>query len=186
MQLPVQVIFRNMVPSAAVEAEVRERAEKLERCSDRITSCRVAIEARHRRHRQGNLYHVRVDVKVPGAELVASREPAAQHAHEDVYVAVRDAFDAIRRRLEDHARERRGEVKRHEAPPHGSIVELYSDYGKIRTPEGRYVYFHRNSVPNGGFAKLAIGQEVRFVEEMGELGPQASTVQAVGKRRFAG
>jgi ribosome-associated translation inhibitor RaiA len=77
-------------------------------------SCRVVIELHHRHHHQGNLYHVRVDLKVPDAEIVASREPAEHHAHEDVYVAIRDAFNAVRRRLEDYIRRRRGVVKAHE------------------------------------------------------------------------
>jgi ribosomal subunit interface protein len=115
MKLPLQVTFRNMQASAAVEAEVRERAQKLERFYSEIMSCRVAIEPQQRQHHKGNLYHVRIDVKVPDSELVTSREPPAHHAHEDVYVAVRDAFDAMRRQIEDYARTRRGEVKTHAA-----------------------------------------------------------------------
>ena len=186
MQLPVQIVFRNISPSSAIEAKVRERANKLEEYFDRIVSCRVVVEARHRHHHQGNLYHVRVDVKVPGAELVASREPSAHHAHEDVYVAIRDAFDAAGRQLEDHACRRRGDVKSHEVPPHGRVAELYSDYGKIETPDGRYVYFHQNSVQGGRFSDLAVGQEVRYVEEMGERGPQATTVHVIGKHLVVG
>ncbi len=106
MKLPLQVVFRNMEASAAVEAKIRERAEQLERLYDQIMSCRVVVEAHHKHHHQGNLYHARVDLKVPEAEIVASREPDEHHAHEDVFVAVRDAFDAVRRRLEDYARRR--------------------------------------------------------------------------------
>lgn len=186
MQLPLQIVFRNMAPSAAVEAKVRERANKLEEYFDRIVSCRVVVEERHRHHHQGNLYHVRVDVKVPGAELVASREPPEHHAHEDVYVAIRDAFDAARRQLQDHARRRSGAVKSHAIPAHGRVAELYTDYGKIETPDGRYVYFHRNSVEGAEFRNLTVGKEVRFVEETGELGPQASTVHVIGKHHIVG
>lgn len=183
MQLPLQVVFRNMAPSAAIEANIRVRAQKLEQYYDRIMSCRVVVEQHHRHQRQGNLFHVRVDLKVPDAELIASRDPAEHHAHEDVYVAIRDAFDAVRRQLEDHARRRRGDVKAHAMPAHGRVVELYldADYGKIETPDGRRVYFHRNSVIAGDFAKLEIGAEVRFAEEAGELGPQATTVRVIGK-----
>lgn len=115
MKLPLQVQFRNMQASAAVEAEVRDRASRLERfCSD-IVSCRVAIEPQQRHHHKGNMYHVRIDLKVPESELVSSRDPSNNNAHEDVYVAVRDAFDAMRRQLEDYARTRRGDVKTHAA-----------------------------------------------------------------------
>lgn len=186
MKLPLQVVFRNMEPSAAVEAKVRERADELDRIYAHIMSCRVVVEGHHKHHRQGNLYHVRVDLKVPEAEIVVSREPDAHHAHEDVFVAVRDAFDAVRRRLEDYVRRRRGDVKTHEPPLHGRVVELNPDYGKIETADGRRVYFHRNSVLDADFDQLKLGAEVRFVEEAGELGPQASTVHIVGKHHVAG
>lgn len=186
MKLPVQIIFRNMVSSAAVEAAVRERADKLDQFYEHIMSCRAVIELHHRHHHQGNLYHVRVDLKVPDAEIVASREPAEHHAHEDVYVAIHDAFDAVRRQLEDYVRRRRGVVKMHETTPHGHVAELYPDYGKIETPDGRFVYFHKNSVIGEDFDHLDVGAEVRFVEEQGELGPQASTVYVIGKHHVVG
>jgi len=100
MKLPIQIIFRNMESSAAIEAAVHDRADKLNQFYEHIMSCRAVIELHHRHHHQGNLYHVRVDLKVPDTEIVASREPAEHHAHEDVYVAIRDAFDAVRRQLE--------------------------------------------------------------------------------------
>jgi len=110
---PVEIVFQNFASSPAVEARIRERAEKLDRFYDQIMGCRVAVEASHRRHHKGNLYHVRIDLTVPGEELVVSRVPDDKQAHEDIYVAIRDAFDAMRRQLEDYARRRRGQVKRH-------------------------------------------------------------------------
>lgn len=113
MPIPLQVTFRNMTPSDALAAKIRERCADLERFCDQIMSCRVVVELHHRHHAQGNLYHVRITLRVPGAELVVGREPPEHHAHEDGYVAVRDAFDEIRRQLEDHVRQRRGDVKHH-------------------------------------------------------------------------
>ncbi len=113
MELPLQITFRNMDPSEAVAVRVRKLAERLERFHERIVGCRVVIEAPHRRHHHGKLFHVRVDLTVKGAELLVRREPAEHHAHEDVYVALRDAFRATRRQLEDHARLQRGETKAH-------------------------------------------------------------------------
>jgi ribosome-associated translation inhibitor RaiA len=84
---------------------------ELEKVFDRITSCRVMIEAPHQHQRKGRLFHVRVDLTVPGGELLVRRDPAEHHAHKDVYVAIRDAFDAAVRQLEDHARKLRGDVK---------------------------------------------------------------------------
>ena len=188
MEIPLQSHFHNMDPSPAVEADVRERALKLERFSDRIISCRVTVEAPHKHHRQGKVFHVVVDIRIPGGELVASRDSGEDHAHEDVYVAIRDAFKAARRQLEDRVRVRRGKVKLHEVPPHGRIVALHpeSDYGRIETPEGREVYFHRNSVVNSDFDRLELGLEVRFNEEAGEEGPQATAVQLIGKHHPTG
>ncbi|MEJ2508837.1 MAG: HPF/RaiA family ribosome-associated protein [Gammaproteobacteria bacterium] len=188
MQLPLQITFRNMEPSPAVEAKVRERAEKLDRFFDHIMSCRVVIEAPHKHHHQGNLFHVRIDVTVPGNELVVSREPHQHQAHEDAYVVLRDAFDALQRQLEDYARKLKGNVKTHEVPPHGHVSRLVAaeDYGLIATSDGREVYFHRNSVLNADFDKLEVGDEVRFAEETGEQGPQASSVSVVGKHHPIG
>lgn len=111
MQLPLQISFRHMDASPAVEARIKGRVEELERLYSRIVSCRVAVESRHPRHQQGNLFRVRVDLKVPGREIVVGRDPAAHHAHEDAHVAVRDAFDAARRLLEDHIRKSRDEAE---------------------------------------------------------------------------
>ena len=188
MQLPLQITFRHMDSSEAVAARIRERAGELERFSDRIISCRVVVECRHPRRRQGNLFRVRVDLKIPGREIAVGRDPAAHHSHEDVYVAIRDAFDAARRALEDHVRERRGEVKLHAVPEHGRIARLLPerDGGFILTSDGNEIYFHRNSVANSGFDKLAVGDEVRFVAQHSEsaVGPQASTVVPVGKHHL--
>lgn len=113
MKLPLQITFRDMDPSTAIESNIREKAEKLDRFSDHITSCRVVVEAAHKHHNKGNLYHVRLDFTVPDDEIVVSRDPGKNHAHEDVYVAIRDAFDAARRQLDEYARRRRGDVKTH-------------------------------------------------------------------------
>jgi ribosomal subunit interface protein len=190
MDIPLQVTFRNMDRSDTVEAKVRERAAKLETYYDHITSCRVVVEAPQRRHHKGKLFHVRVEMRVPGRELIASRHPAKKHAHEDVYVALRDAFDAARRQLEDYVRKLDGRVKLHEVPLHGKILRLFpeQDYGFAAASDGREVYFHRNSVLREAFAKLTVGDEVRLVVAEGEgaAGPQASTVEPLGKHHLVG
>lgn len=188
MQLPLQIVFRNLDWSEAIAAKIGERAAKLEDYYDHIMGCRVAIEAQHKHHLRGQHYHVRIDVTVPDGELVASREPDEHHAYTDVYVAIRDAFDTMRRQLEDYARRRRRQVKEHEAPPHGRIVELYpaESYGRIESPDGGLIYFHRNSVVDADFDQLEVGAEVRFDVEMGDRGPQATTVHLVGKHHIVG
>jgi ribosomal subunit interface protein len=173
-----------MERSDAVEAKIREKAAKLEQYYDKIMSCRVMVEAPHGHKHQGTLYQVRIELGVPDGELVVSHEHHHKdHSHEDAYVAIRDAFDAMKRQLEDYARVRRGKVKQHEVAPGGHVVSLHPEdsYGKIGTPDGRVIYFHRNSVLKNAFDKLEVGSEVRFTEEAGEQGPQASSVTPVGK-----
>lgn len=108
MQLPVQITLRGLGHSDALEAAVRERAEWLDRFYDRITSCRVVVEVLGRHQHKGRSFSVKVDLKLPGGEIAVTREH-----DEDVHVAVRDAFDAARRQLEDHVRVQRGDVKSH-------------------------------------------------------------------------
>lgn len=111
--MQLQISFRDMEPSAAVEERIRERAERLERYFDRITSCRVVVESPHKHSHHGRQFRVRVDLTVPEDEIVADSARAASPQHEDVYVAIRDAFDTAKRSLEEYARRRRGDVKHH-------------------------------------------------------------------------
>ena len=186
MQIPLKINFRHMDPSDALEAKIREKAQKLEQFAEHIMSCRVTIDLDHKHHQQGKLYSVKLDITVPGKEIVIDRHPDKHHAHEDVYVAMRDTFDAARRQLEDYVRKQRGKVKTHETAPHGTIKELfpYEDYGLIETPDNREIYFHRNSVIDENFDNLTAGDKVHFSEEMGEKGPQASTVHVEGKHHI--
>src|SRR5688572_13084160 len=182
MKIPLQITYRHMEATAAIEENIREKAAKLETIYDGIMSCRIAVEAPHRHHHKGKAYVVRIDLTVPGGELVINREPKrlvpkkakvggepdkdfaelhepSKHAaHEDLYVAIRDAFNAAGRKLQDHARRRRGKVKLHEPTPTARIVKLFpiEDYGFLETLDGREVYFHKNSVLAPGFDHLEV------------------------------
>jgi cold shock CspA family protein len=182
MQIPVEITYRDIEKSDAVEARVRDWVDKLERVYDRITRCEVTIGQPHHRHRKGNAFSVTVRLTVPGSEVVSSHDPGPDGAHEDVYVALRDAFLASRRQLEDHVRSRlRRDVKFHpsEAETHGKVtfLDVEKEWGWIEPDDGRRIYFHRNSVLDGKMDDLRIGDEVRFAEEQGNEGPQASTVE---------
>lgn len=207
MEIPLQITFRGMAPSRAIEANIREKAAKLDEFYHHIMSCRVAVEAPHRHQRKGRAYVVRIDLTVPGAELVvnrapkrmasakllakateaaaspASHEPSKHGAHEDVYVAIRDAFNAAGRKLQDYARRQSGAVKVHQPAKVARVSKLFPDdrYGFLETADGREIYFHSNSVLQPGYEVLHIGTEVYFAEENGEKGPQASSVRAVGR-----
>jgi ribosomal subunit interface protein len=176
MKIPLQITFRNMPHSEAIEAKINQKAAKLDRYYDRIMSCRVVVEESQRRQHQGNLFGVHIDITVPGKELAVTREE-----NEDPYVAVRDAFNTAVRLLEEHARRKRGEVKTHEVPPAGRIIRLIPDqsYGFIITPDHREIYFHRNSVLNDDFNQLSLGVAVTYIEEQGKEGPQAARVTII-------
>ena len=109
MQIPLQITIRDMEHSDALESHIRDKADKLDEFFDRIMSCRVVVEMPHKHQHQGKQFKVRLDIDVPGSEIVVNRDHA-----EDVYVALRDAFDAAKRQLEDYARKMRGDVKKHE------------------------------------------------------------------------
>jgi ribosomal subunit interface protein len=115
MQQSLQITFRGLPHSDAVDARIRERVTQLERFNSHVTSCHVTVEAPHQHQRQGQLYSVRIDMHVPDGEIVVNREHHLDHSHEDPYVAVRDAFDAATRQLQDYARRRR-QVRRGTAP----------------------------------------------------------------------
>jgi ribosomal subunit interface protein len=125
LQIPLQITWRNVPKSEALEADIEAKAEKLEEFYDHIMSCRVVVEKSHGRHKKGNLFRIRLDIKVPDNEIVVTRDPAEDHAHEDMYVTIRDAFDAARRQLQDYVRVRRGQVKHHD--------EGYADPEAVRT-----------------------------------------------------
>lgn len=203
--IPTQVTFRGLTHSDDIESDVRERVAWLEQFYAGIVRCRVVVELPHR-HRQGGRHvHVRVELTVPGAPpIVASHEPSLhgrlkdfeedehhketeiESVHRYAAVAIREAFDAARRRLEDAAREQRGTVKTHEVRPQGEVVELKKadGYGFIQAGENR-IYFHRASVLDDAFDELTVGTRVAFAEEQGEKGPQASSVRILGKHHYA-
>jgi cold shock CspA family protein/ribosome-associated translation inhibitor RaiA len=190
MQLPLQITFRQMETSPDMEAMVRQRAAKLDTFAEHIMSCRVVIEpaGKHRVH--GNQHVVRINITVPGGEIAATREPAERKEYKDVSIAIRDAFNSAARQLEDYVRNRREARKEsgHVQTAHARVSKLMpaGDYGFLETPEGREVYFHRNSVLNDAFDQLAVGSEVAFAEEEGDRGPQASTVKLAGRHGGVG
>lgn len=121
MRLPLQITCRHMDSSPALDARIRELAERLERFCGQITRCHVIIEAPHKHQQQGRLFEARIDIAVPGREIAIRRTRPASQTHEDVYVALRDAFRAARRKLEDYERRRQDAKTRAEpANQHGS------------------------------------------------------------------
>jgi cold shock CspA family protein/ribosome-associated translation inhibitor RaiA len=178
----LQITFHGFGPTPAIERTLHRKLTWLRRYHPHIMSCRVTLEAPHRHQRKGRLYSVRVDVTVPGGDLAVTRSPSLDHAHEDLQVAIRDAFDSARRELMDDARRQRHQVKTPVGIQRGRVTRLESDHGFLEAEDGRERYFHRNSVL-GGFERLVVGTTVRFAEEVGDEGPQASTVAVVHPRK---
>jgi len=175
MQVPLQIVFRDIERSPAVEAVVEEKATKLSLFFPRLTSCRVTLGKIQRHKHQGKLFNVRVDLTLPGHEIVVNRDRA-----EDIYVALRDAFDHAKRQLEDMARKMRGDTKTHQPEQHGKVVEIYADegFGFIEKPDGGHVYFHRFNLQRPDFEALREGDEVVFLEEPATQGTQANRIRA--------
>ena len=199
MILPIQISFRNTEPSSEIENWICDEAAKLDEFYDRIMGCRVVVELPSRRRKLGNLYHIRIDLTVPGGELVVSRGPSLHSSiqqldeeksrkhlevhvpHKELRQGINDAFKHMGRRLQDYARRQRGDVKSHEPAARAKVRKLLPEhgYGFLETPGGREIYFHKNSVLDGTFDRLKVGSVVAFTEEQGEKGPQASSVRPV-------
>ncbi|MFZ5523874.1 MAG: HPF/RaiA family ribosome-associated protein [Pseudomonadota bacterium] len=121
MQTPLQITVRGTEHSEALETHIRNKVDKLEEFFGRITSCRVAVELPHKHHQQGKKFNVRIEIGVPGSEIVVNRDQ-----DEDVYVALRDGFDAAKRKIEDYSRKIRGDVKTHQPMIRPAESELES------------------------------------------------------------
>jgi ribosomal subunit interface protein len=188
VQSAPEIYFKNMDASDIVQALIEERIRKLERLFDKITSCHVYVAAPHQQHRTGNRYEITVEVRVPGTELVVNDNPGDVRTHDDVRVAVRDAFDAMERQLKKWKDKIKGETKVHDGPLQGRVVEVDRErgFGQIVATDGQLVYFHPNSVINCDFASLEPRDHVELVVQTkeSEIGPQASTVKRISAAQF--
>ncbi len=180
MKQPLEIRFIGMEPSDAVEAAARKKADKLDRFRPDIMTCRVTIELAEKHRHQGRPFAVRVDVTVPDHELSVDR------VHdEDVYVALREAFDDMKSQLEDSVRRVRGQEKLHATPLRGEVVR-FGDEGRcgfILTPGGDEYWFGPDNVADVPFEHVELGALVQFIPEVAAEGRQAKRV-TVGKHRF--
>jgi cold shock CspA family protein len=180
MQVPLEVSFENCEAPEAIRPEIEKHAKRLEKFHGRITSCKVAVIAPQTRHRKGEAFKIAIRIAMPEhKDILVTKTHGGTPEHERVMVAIKDAFGKAQRQIEDAIRKMRGQVKTHELQDHGRVSQFLAgeDYGFIETSDGREIYLHRNSVLDNAFDRLTIGSEVRFVEEVGEKGAQASTVR---------
>lgn len=177
MQTPLQITFRQLPHSDALESRIREKVEKLEAFHDQIVRCHVTVEQVDRHRQQGRQFCVRVELRIPGSELTVN----ADH-DEDVYVAVRDAFTAMRRRLGKTVEERRDDFDANSPPQYGAIARIFPDegFGFIGAADGREFYFSRENAI--GFDALVAGEEVRFIVDGIDPDRQAKRVSAAPAR----
>lgn len=174
--MKIQITSRGIELSKLQKEEIEGKIERLGKYYERIMRCRVVVEAPHRHKHEGRQFRVCIEMRVPGEDIIVKRQ-----LNEDLDIALRDAFDAARREIEDYVRRQRGAIKYHEEPPQGRITSLFPDkgYGFLTTLDGREIYFHKNSVINRDFSQLKTGMRVRFAEEEGDKGPQASSVTII-------
>jgi cold shock CspA family protein/ribosome-associated translation inhibitor RaiA len=181
MQLELHISARNLKLDPTDDQTIREAAAKLDGLDPRLTGCRVIVSTPHRRGRTGRKYDVEIELLAPGAQLVIRRQ-----SDENLLTAIQNSFAAARRRLQDRARRRRGQVKSPATMPRGTVTKMSAGegYGFVTGGGGREVYFDRAAVTGGRFDRLSEGDDVRFVEAEGEgsKGPQASTVVPVRGR----
>ncbi|MGC8550666.1 MAG: HPF/RaiA family ribosome-associated protein [Acidobacteriaceae bacterium] len=196
--VPLQITFHRSEVIADIEELIRAEAAKLERYYPRMMGCRVTVEEEGGRQ-IGNLWNVRIDITVPGGEIVVKSELSlggtarqtkqasirngkeVRRERQILHRAVRDAFESARRQLQDYARKQRGDTKRTKGPQTAKITQVFGDkgYGFLVTPEGKEVYFHKESVLNYSFDHLIPGTTVAFTEAKGEKGPQATSVKVL-------
>lgn len=184
MDTPLQIDFQGMEPDAKLKADIAARIDELETRFGHIIAARAVLKGPSGHHRTGGPYELNIQLSLPGGhEVNISRTPHLDERHGNVTFAINDAFKRARRRLQDFARKIRGDVKHHEPTPMATVrnIDPSGEFGFLDTDDGREIYFHGNSVLNGKIADLEPGARVSFAEEVGEKGPQASTVRLSGK-----
>ena len=184
LDVPFQVTYRGLDPSRSITYLLQKRVAWLAHFSRQLMSCRILVEAPPYLH-QGNLFSVRIHLQLAGAVVDVSRRSPLHSADKDVHVCIREAFDEARRELEDYERRRRRDIKSSERKSHGIIIQLVEDdggYGFIRDEQGREFFFHAHSVLGEKYSRLQVGTEVKFSEKQGNEGPQATSVDLVGKQ----
>ncbi len=185
MQLPPGIVYAGVERTPALDGVVHKQIAKLERICDYIVSIHVAIQNYTPRRRTGNSYRVRIDTRIPrGHEIVVKRVSVASRQFEPLPAVILRAFKSTQRQLGGLVERQRHEVKSHPQNQVAAFVEkIFRDegYGFLRSLDGQQVYFHKNSCLHGEWERLTVGTGVRYAEEQGERGPQASSLEIVDK-----
>ncbi len=188
MQIPLDVTFREVQKTEELQNLIEEKVEKLNRVCGHLVRCRVVIEQPQKHQRSGSPYAVRIETTLPPEHVVVvKREAGEGNMHDPLSTVIRDAFNAAERKLKSQVHKQRGEIKRHDEDQVQAVVtRLFPEegYGFLITPDEKEVYFHKNSVLHNRFNDMREGTGVRYQEELGEKGPQASTVAIVDQPSY--
>jgi ribosome-associated translation inhibitor RaiA/cold shock CspA family protein len=187
MQVPLELSFHNVEHAQWVEDDIRARVAELERLYGRLVSCRVRVEQRADNQRGTIPPVVHIELGIPGhSDIVVSHEPEhlqRKFQRPDLHNAVHEAFRIAERRLRDlkEVRERRTKDPHHDSENQslGQIAETTPghDHGFLLTKEGGLLYFHRNAMLSGDFDTLSRGDDVYYIEDIGDTGPIATKVR---------
>jgi len=197
METPFITTFDGIDRSDALDADIQKRFARLGTYCPSILGGRVLVERAGNHHREGNRFHVRITVLLPGEHIIvehktggrpatvateaakARKQDEVHRGHMYAGVAVREAFEAARRQLQDHMTRLRREVKAHTPPPKGRVVRLFPSkaHGFLEAEDGHEVYFDKGSVRGDAFDALEVGTRVVFAEARSASGPRASTVR---------
>jgi cold shock CspA family protein/ribosome-associated translation inhibitor RaiA len=187
LQVPLEIAFHNIESSDWAEQQIRGRVADLEKLYDRLVSCRVRIDQRAKDLTGTIPPVVHIELGIPGrSDLVVSHEPdhlLRKYQHPDLRKAINEAFRIAERQLLDLKQQRDGRTKvgGHDTENQslGQVAEITpeQDFGFLMTKEGGLLYFHRNAVLCGDFDALKRGDELHYVEDVGDTGPIASKVR---------
>ncbi len=183
MQTQPTVSFDGVAVDDLVRTAALTHIDHLERLCPEILGCHVVLTQPHRHRRRDRLWSARIDLVLPGVDIIVNRTHPRDHSHEDPLVTLSDAFASARRRLEVHRREHRGDVGDHRPHVDGTILRVVpqAGYGFIKASDGREIYFQATSITGCGFHDVLPGMPVRFTVEDGDDGSRATWVHVTDR-----
>lgn len=171
MRVPAQITYRHVQQTPVISDFIQAQLEKLNLMSERITSCQIVLAYEAKQHETAQLFGVTINVSVPGKELISTH-----NHHEKIMAALGEAFEDMRRQLEDYVRIMQGRIKAHPPIIYGHVVRLFEGYGFIESADGEEYYFNKDFLTHANFERLRVGEVVHFIEQPGDEGMQARRV----------
>lgn len=176
-----EITFPDFDPSDAIRADIEKYLVKIEKLYDKIIFCHVSVRAPHR-HQRKHIYHINIQLEIPGEDIIINKEPEKDYSHTDIHLAIRDAFNSLKRSLRKRVKGKKTKLKTIETHDYAMIKSFDSNqgFGFVADSSGREIYFHKNSIINFNPDELKPGLKVKFVEEPGEKGQHVTSMSVVG------